>query len=108
MHVFKTKGNFKTAFLVKRRRSQKTQGSFGRHTGLSCIQKNPKQANDSIFKENDTVFTDKKQVAESFNEHFAHIADCVGEITDDYYGEGFYDHPSIKVIEAKKTVSAFN
>ena len=68
--------------------------------------KNPKQANDIIFKENDTVFTDKKQVAESFNEHFAHIADCVGEITDDYYGEGFYDHPSIKVIEANNGIKS--
>ena len=26
-------------FFLKRRRSQKTQGSFGKHTGLSCIQK---------------------------------------------------------------------
>ena len=52
------------------------------------------------LQENDTVFTDKKQVAELFNEHFVHIADGVGEITDHHYGEGFYDHPSIKVIQA--------
>ena len=78
--------------------------------------KNSKQANDIILQENDTVFTDKKQVAELFNEHFVHIADGVGEITDHYYGEGFFDHPSIKVIQAntalvqreKKIVSAFN
>ena len=62
--------------------------------------KNSKQANDIILQENDTVFTDKKQVAELFNEHFVHIADGVGEITDHHYGEGFYDHPSIKVIQA--------
>ena len=62
--------------------------------------KTSKQANDIILKEKDTVFTDKKQMAELFNEHFAHIADGVGEITDHYYGEGFYDHPSIKVIQA--------
>ena len=32
--------------------------------------------------------------------YFLHIADGVGEITDHHYGEGFYDHPSIKVIQA--------
>lgn len=62
--------------------------------------KTSKQANDIILKENDTVSRDKKQMAELFNEHFAYIADGVGEITDHYYGEGFYDHPSIKVIQA--------
>ena len=76
--------------------------------------KNSKQANDIILQENDTVFTDKKQVAELFNEHFVHIAEGVGEITDHHYGEGFCDHPSKKVIQAnigrreKKIVSAFN
>ena len=49
------------------------------------------------------VFT-KKQIAELFNEHFVHIADGVGEITDHYYGEGFYDHPSIKVIQANNGI----
>lgn len=62
--------------------------------------KNSKQANDIILQENDVVFTDKKQVAELFNEHFVHIADGVGEITDHHYGEGFCDDPSIKVIQA--------
>ena len=31
-----------------------------------------------------------------------HIADCAGEITDHYYGEDFYDQPSIKAIRANK------
>ena len=44
--------------------------------------KNSKQANDITLKENDTVFTDKRQIAELFNEHFVHIADGVGEITE--------------------------
>ena len=62
--------------------------------------KNSKQADDIILQENDIVFTDKKQVAELFNEHFVHIAEGVGEITDHHYGEGFCDHPSSKVIHA--------
>ena len=33
-----------------------------------------------------------------------HIADGVGEITDHYYGEGVYDHPSIKVIPANNGI----
>ena len=48
--------------------------------------------------------TDKREIAELFNEHFVHIEDGVGEITDHYFGEGFYDHPSIKVIQANNGV----
>ena len=66
--------------------------------------KNSKQANDITLKENDAVFTDKRQIAELFNEHFVHIADGAGEITDHYYGEGFYDHPSIKAIQANNSI----
>ena len=66
--------------------------------------KNCKQANDITLIENDAVLTDKRQIAELFNEHFVHIADGVGEVTDHYYGEGFYDHPSIKVIQANNGV----
>ena len=29
--------------------------------------------------------TDKKQIAEIFNEHFVHVADGVGEMTDHHY-----------------------
>ena len=66
--------------------------------------RNSKQANDIVIQENGTVFTDKKQIAEIFNEHFVHITDGVGEITDYHYGEGFYDHPSIKAIQANKGI----
>jgi len=43
---------------------------------------NSKQANDITLIEKDTVFTDKCQIAELFNEHFVHIADGVGEIKE--------------------------
>ena len=33
-----------------------------------------------------------------------HITDGVGEITDHHYGEGFYDHSSIKAIQANKGI----
>ena len=33
-----------------------------------------------------------------------HTGDGVGEITDHYYGEGFYGHPSIKVIQANNGI----
>ena len=33
-----------------------------------------------------------------------HITDYVGEITDQHYGEGVYDHPSIKTIQANKGI----
>ena len=33
-----------------------------------------------------------------------HVTDGVGEITDYHYGEGFYDHPSIKAIQANKGI----
>ena len=41
---------------------------------------NSKPANDITLIEKDTVFTDKCQIAELFNEHFVHTADGVGEI----------------------------
>ena len=66
--------------------------------------RNSKQANDIVIQENGTVFTDKKQIAEIFNEQFVHITDGVGEITDYHYGEGFYDHPSLKAIQANKGI----
>ena len=82
--------------------TMKPQGSFGRHTGLSCIQKILNKQMISFFRRmiSFLVFTDKKQVTELFNEHFVHIADGVGEIADHQYGEGFCDLPSIKVIQA--------
>ena len=68
------------------------------------LSRNSRQANDIAVQENGTVFTDKKQIEEIINEHFAHITDGVGEITDHHYGEGFYNHPSIKAIKANKGI----
>lgn len=37
--------------------------------------KKSKQANDIILKENEAVITDKKKIADLFNEHFIHFVD---------------------------------
>ena len=62
------------------------------------------QANDIILKENDALLQTEHKQQNYFNEYFVHIADGVGEITDHYYGEGFYDNPSIKVIPANNGI----
>lgn len=56
------------------------------------------QANDIILKENENIITDKKQVAEIFNEFFVNIANQAGEVTETTYGKDFSEHPSIKAI----------
>ena len=57
-----------------------------------------RQANDIILKEEDRIITDKKEIAELFNEHFVHIADNVPLREEEDYGEDFANHPSIKAI----------
>ena len=60
-----------------------------------------KQANDITLIENDVVITDKKELAELFNNYFVHIIDDV-----------FSAHPSIRAIaeenRRKNTIHNFN
>ena len=60
--------------------------------------KKSKQANDIILKENDVIITDKKQIANAFNEHFIHITDGLVEISEQDFGTDCSAHPSIKSI----------
>ena len=51
---------------------------FGRLIVLLCTQsRSSKQANDITLIENDVVITDKKELAELFNNYFVHIVDDV-------------------------------
>jgi len=64
---------------------------------LHC--KKPKQAyNDITLRENDSVITDKKQIAGIFNDHFVHLVEGICEIDEQDLGTDFSDHPSIKAI----------
>ena len=44
------------------------------------------------------MITDKKEIAELFNEHFVSIADNVPLREEEDYGEDFANHQSIKAI----------
>ena len=46
-----------------------------------------RQANDITLKEEDRIITDKKEIAELFNEHFAHISNNVPLREEKDYGE---------------------
>jgi len=115
VHISKTKGNIIKGVFVKRRRSQKTQGSFGRHTGLSSIKKIVNKQMISFFRRMTLFLPTKKQVhvAELFNEHFVHIADGVGEISGHNYGRVLTTTQALRLFKrtlvqkAKKIVSAF-
>ncbi|PFX33122.1 hypothetical protein AWC38_SpisGene2007 [Stylophora pistillata] len=51
-----------------------------------------------LIREKDRIITDKKEIAELFNEHFVHIADNVPLREEEDYGNDFANHLSIKVI----------
>ncbi len=57
-----------------------------------------KQANVILLKENDTVISDKQQIAEIFNDHFVHIANGAPDINVHDFGEDFTEHPSVIAI----------
>ena len=57
-----------------------------------------KQANDITLIENDVVITDKKELAELFNNYFVHIVDDVQDIKENNFGNEFSAHPSIRAI----------
>ena len=61
-----------------------------------------KQATDFVLKDNGAVISEKKEVAKSFNEYFAKVADEVELINERDYGKNFESHPSIKVIRQHK------
>lgn len=57
-----------------------------------------KQANDITLIENDVVITDKKELAEQFNNYSVHIIDDVQDIKEHNFGHEFSAHPSIQAI----------
>ena len=61
-----------------------------------------KQANDITLIENDVVITDKKELAELFNNYFVHIIDDVQDIKEHNFGHEFSAHPSIRAIVTGK------
>ena len=81
MHLFNTQSSKRT-FL------EKIIGSWQSARVLVCVPplskfSKTKQTNDIISKENDTVISDKKQIAELFNTHFIQqIADRAPEISE--------------------------
>ena len=62
--------------------------------------------------ENDMVITDKKELAELFNNYFVHIFDDVQDIKEQDFGNEFSAHPSIRVIaeenRRKNAIHNFN
>lgn len=58
-----------------------------------------KQANKILLRENDSVISDKQQVADIFNDHFVHIANGAPEINVHDFGEDFTEHPSVFAIQ---------
>ena len=71
-----------------------------------------KQANDITLIENDVVITDKKELAELFNNYFVHIIDDVQDIKEHNFGLEFSAHPSIRAIaeenRRKNAIHNFN
>ena len=70
------------------------------------------QANDITLIENDVVITDKKELAELFNNYFVHIVDDVQDIKEHNFGNEFSAHPSIRAImeenRRKNAIHNFN
>jgi len=58
-----------------------------------------KQANKILLRENDSVISDKQQIADIFNDHFVHIAKGAPEINVRDFGEDFTEHPSVITIQ---------
>jgi len=58
-----------------------------------------KQANDILLKEQNTVISDKQQIADTFNDHFVNIAIGAPEINEHDFGEDLTEHPSIIAIQ---------
>ena len=71
-----------------------------------------KQANDITLIENDVVITDRKELAELFNNYFVHIIDDVQDIKEHNLGHEFSAHPSIRAIaeenRRKNAIHNFN
>ena len=71
-----------------------------------------KQANDITLIVNDVVITDKKELAELFNNYFVHIIDDVQDIKEHNLGHEFSAHPSIRAIaeenRRKNAIHNFN
>ena len=57
-----------------------------------------KQANDIILKEDDIMITNKKQIANIFNDYFSHIMDGFCEMNEQESDTDFSTYPSIKAI----------
>ena len=60
-----------------------------------------KQANDIMLVENDVVITDRKELAELFNNYFVHIIDDVQYIKENNFKHKYSAHPSIKQLRRK-------
>ena len=69
---------------------------FGRLIRPFMHSRSSKQANDITLIENDVVITDKKELAELFNNYFVHIVDDVQDIKKHNFGNEFSAHPSIR------------
>ena len=67
-----------------------------------------KQANDITLIENDVVITDKKELAELFNNYFVHIVDDVQDIKEHNFGNEFSAHPSVRAIAEENRRKNFN
>ena len=61
-----------------------------------------KQANDIMLVENDVVITDRKELAELFNNYFVHIIDDVQYIKENNFKHKYSAHPSIKQLQRKQ------
>ena len=86
---------------------------FGRLIVLLCIrgQVNKPMTLRTLI-ENDVVITDKKELAELFNNYFVHIIDDVQDIKEHNFGHEFSAHPSIRAIaeenRRKNAIHNFN
>ena len=66
-----------------------------------------KQANDIILKEDNIVISDKKKIADLFNNYFVQIADCAAQVREVDYGQDYEKHPSIFAIHEHNTKGYF-
>ena len=86
---------------------------FGRLIVLLCIrgQVNKPMTLRTLI-ENDVLITDKKELAELFNNYFVHIIDDVQDIKEHNLGHEFSAHPSIRAIaeenRRKNAIHNFN
>ena len=86
---------------------------FGRLIVLLCIrgQVNKPMTLRTLI-ENDVLITDKKELAELFNNYFVRIIDDVQDIKEHNFGHEFSAHPGIQAIaeenRRKNTIHNFN